>query len=70
MKQGVKNETLESHSRNPGFESLCAHKDEPDWLIFFYDCFLREELTNVNPMCDKKTSLAARDFLFQYFCLL
>jgi hypothetical protein len=33
----VENETLESHSRGPGFESLCAHNNEPSGSLFF--CF-------------------------------
>jgi hypothetical protein len=34
--EAVENETLESHSRSPGFESLCAHKDESEWLVSLF----------------------------------
>ena len=34
--EALDNETLQSHSRGPGFESLCAHSNEPDRLIFVF----------------------------------
>ena len=33
----LENRTLESHSRGPGFESLCAHKNEPIGSFLFFE---------------------------------
>jgi hypothetical protein len=35
--EAVENEALESHSRGPGSESLCAHNNEPDGSFFYFN---------------------------------
>ena len=46
--EAVENETLESHSRSRGFESLRAHKNETARLILFYRGSLCEDFASAS----------------------